>query len=472
MIAKLLAITVQHALAIVGVCCLLYSELALCQDDSPTELINRHEALQQAVREQDATLRRHDPVMAENLISLADTAAALNLHGEASSALERAIQIRRLNQGLFTDEQIPLYFSMLDSLLHIGNWDSINTTLDHVNWLLTDKMVSNQGQLVEQLIRLSEFHLLGVAGDAQEQQARHYRRASESLYLALNISEFVWGRHDPRRIDLHYSLAKHFYLQSAAIERSDETAYALRAVVPGSTWVRPRKVVQERHYRAGLNLLEKMRELLLETDNTESEAVAMVDLYIADWHLLFNQKRAGESYQQAFNALLDAGREADELNRLFASPQILPIATFHDSVSMALSATTGLALNDTDSVRHTEFDTHLIFQEWFASMPEVSFPIIAPTVGKRIFVDHYDTWLRFRLNSLFEVSRWVNGTYESHIGVIDEFEIVGADADTAVDLDYLNDRLHAVHFRPRLKNGVVLSSEGVLRFRATRLIAN
>ncbi|CAN0512053.1 unnamed protein product, partial [Discosporangium mesarthrocarpum] len=173
----------------------------------------------------------------ENLISLANTAAALNLHGEASSALERAIQIRRLNQGLFTDEQIPLYFSMLDSLLHIGNWDSINTTLDHVNWLLTDKMVSNQGQLVEQLIRLSEFHLLGVAGDAQEQQARHYRRASESLYLALNISEFVWGRHDPRRINLHYSLAKHFYLQSAAIERSDETAYALRAVVPGSTWV-------------------------------------------------------------------------------------------------------------------------------------------------------------------------------------------------------------------------------------------
>jgi len=269
---------------------------ALAQDPEQAERISRHNALQQQVREMEVTHGRHDPALVESLVSLADASAALNLHGEAGAVLERAIQIQRLNHGLFTAEQIPLYFSMLDSLVLTGDWDAVNTALDYVDWLVLKEQASDEDRIADQLIRLSEFHLLSVAGDRVEQQARHYRRASELLYMALNISEHTWGRHDPRRIDLHYSLAKHFYLQSAAVERGGDTAYALRAIVPGSNWVRPRRVVQGRYYHAGLRLLREMRDLLVERPEAAAESVAMADLYIADWHLLFNQERAEEAY--------------------------------------------------------------------------------------------------------------------------------------------------------------------------------
>lgn len=463
----------HRILLLAGVGSLLCASLALGQEDTgPSELIDRHEALQQLVRERETALGRHDVALVENLVSLADAAAALNLHGEASAVLERAIQIQRLNLGLFAEEQIPLYYSKLDSLVHVGDWDAVNSALDYVHWLLTEKQVSSETEIVEQMIRLSEFHLLSVAGDAVEEQANHYRRASELLYRALSVSEYVWGRHDPRRIDLHYSLAKHFYLQSAAIERGDKTGYNLRAIVPGSSWVRPRRVVQARYYQAGLRLFEDMRELLREKENTPAESIAMVDLYIADWHLLFNQERAGEAYTKAFMALLDAGREPTELNRLFASPQILPIATFHDTVDQALSVMAQSAPEGVELVGHGEITTHLSFQEWFESMPVVSFPLIAPAVGQLMRVDYFDTWLSFRLDSLNKVSRWVSGTYESHISVVDEFSVLNGESAEAVDLDYLDARLHSLRFRPRLEDGAARPSEGVLRFRAARTTAS
>lgn len=473
MIIELITNTVRRVRLIAAVGGLLWSGLALGQDDTArSEPINRYEALQQQVRQLEEAMGRHDPALVENLISLADAAAALNLHSEASTVLDRAIQIQRLNLGLFTAEQIPLYFSMLNSLVHVGDWDAVNTALDYMHWLLIDKQVSSDAEIVEQMIRLSEFHLLSVAGDAVQQQANHYRQASELLYFALNVSEYVWGRYDPRRIDLHYSLAKQMYLQSAAVERGDETAYALRAVVPGSSWVRPRKVVQTRYYLAGLRLLEDMREVLRENENASAESVAMVDLYVADWHLLFSQERAEEAYRKAFMALLDAGREPAELNRLFASPQILPIATFHDTVDQALCVMAQSAPEGVELVGHEEVTTHLSFQEWFESMPVVPFPLLAPAVGQFLRVEHYDTWLSFRLDSLNKVSRWVSGTYETRISVADEFNVLGGelggeDAE-GVDLDYLDDRLHSLFFRPRLEDGVARPFEGILRFRAAR----
>lgn len=460
--------SLRNILLISGVGGLLFSSMALSQEVFLDDLIDLHEALQQQVLEQEMALGRHDPALVESLVSLADASAALDLPGEAGTLLERAIQIQRVNLGLFAPEQIPLYFAMLENLVRLGEWNAVNTALDYLNWLLLDKRVSDETQIVERLTHLSEFHLLSVAGDAEAQQDRHYRRASELLYAALNVSEFVWGRYDPRRIDLHYSLAKLFYLQSAAIERGGEAAYALRAVAPGSNWVQPRRVAQARNYRAGLHLFEDMQVLLRESDNAPAEAVAMVDLYIADWHLLFNQERTEEAYRQAYTALLDAGKEPEVLNRLFDSPQILPIATFHHSVDLALAAASQSPLEGVELAGYREISTRLSFQEWFESMPVVPFPIVAPAVGQLAQVEHSDTWLHFRLDSLNKVSRWVSGTYESHISVVDEFNVISAENDETVNPGYLNERLHSLRFRPRLEDGVARPSEGVLRFRAAR----
>lgn len=449
---------------------LLHTLPSYAQNSDTADQLSRYEKLQQSVAELESTRGYYTPALIEELVSLADSAAALNLHAESSSILERAIQIQRRNLGLFTADQIPLYFDRMEHDAFVGNWVAVDQSLDYLFWLLLETQAGAEESIIDNLIRLSEFHLLGVAGDVLQQQANHYRKAETLTFLALKLSENVWKLSDSRRLDLYYSLVKQFYLQSAAIERGGDTGYALRAVVPGSTWVRPKRVVQSRLYQAGLILFSEMRGIVADSSDNPAEPLAMIDLYRADWDLLFNQPQAETNYQEAFEALLDAGSDADDLKQFFSRPQTLPIPIFFDSLSRALAAAASSESFSQNSAG-AETGNPMRFQDWFRSMPFVPFPATSPGLWQSLTADYTDTLLYFRLNSLEPVSRWARGTYRKRSGVVEEFDILG-EAETGetetqpIGLDYLNWRLHFLYFRPHLVNGLARPYEGALVYRA------
>lgn len=428
-------------------------------------LLAQHEQLEQQLTELESTLGRHDPALIEALSSLADSSALLSLYSEASALLSRSLQIQRLSLGLFTDEQIPLILTKMDIDAHAGDWKTVNESIDYVYWLLMGKNVSEGEELIDNLIWLSEFHLRGVVSDAADQQAHHYQQASKITYQALRIGEVSLGPHDPLLVDLHYSLVKQFYLQSAAVERGDNTAYALRAVVPGSKWVRPRRIVQPRYYSAGLRLLNDIGQIIAQSKEDTAESLAMVDLYTADWHLLFDQDQAEAAYRNAFLRLLEADVDTTELGLLFASPKILPIPTFHGTVSNAL--TSNYSAQTIQQTEHgNELNSYLNFQEWFDTMPVISFPIVAPSLGLAKPEQPTEIRLRFHLDSLNGISRWVGGRYRTNMSVAEEFDIFESDEHPGINMESLDKHLHLLHFRPRLEDGIARPWEGTLLYPA------
>jgi hypothetical protein len=316
--------------------------------------------------------------------------------------------------------------------------------------------------VVDYLIRLSEYHLLGVAGDATERQAGHFRQAEKLTSLALELSEDMWGRQDSRRIDLYYSMVKQLYLQSAALELGNHTTYALREIIPDVNIVRPKQVVQRSYYQQGLGLLREMREALVESDEKPAESLAMLELYTADWHLLFNNNRAKASYESAFDALLQAGVGKDQLNRLFSLPQILPVPQFFGSVARA--AVEWRTDFPAQGTINAGVEDPMVFRDWFSSMPFVPFPVTSPALEQSLTSAYTDTFLNIRLNTLQSVSRWVKGTYRTHAGIVEEYTVAGESTGQAVDSDYLDQRLHFLHFRPPMKNGNVRPFEGRLLY--------
>ena len=427
------------------------------------DLLAQREQLREQLTKLESSLGRHDPALIEILSSLADSSARLRLYSEASELFDRSLQIQRFNYGLFTADQIPLILAKMEIDALAGDWETLNGSIEYLRWLLLGKTVSAGESLINSLVRLSEFHLKGVIGDAADQQAHHYQQASEITYLALTISEQYWGPNDPRLVDLYYSLVKQVYLQSAAVERGDDTAYALRAVVPGSKWVRPRRIAQSRYYRAGLRLLGEMREIIALSKADSAQALAMVDLYTADWHLLFDQNRAEAAYMNAFVRLQEADIDTTELDLLFASPKILPIPAFHDSVANALASNNSVRTNQ-PAEQASESSTYLNFQEWLETMALISFPFNRETTRLANQEQLTEIRLRFRLDSLNDVSRWVGGRYRTNISVAESFDIFESDAGLDINMDALDQRLRLLHFRPRLENGVARPSEGTLLF--------
>lgn len=429
------------------------------------DLLAQRKKLQQQLTELESTLGQYDPALIETLSTLADFSALLNLFSEASTLRARSLQIQRVSLGLFTPEQIPLTLTKMETDERAGDWETVNESIDYLYWLLIEKNVSEGEALINSLIRLSEFHLRGVVGDTAALQAHHYQQAFKITYQALTISEELSGPHGHHLIDLHYSLVKQLYLQSAAVERGDDTAYALRAVVPRSKWVTPRRTAQSRYYRAGLQLLNDIRGIIAQSIEDPAESLAMVDLYVADWYLLFDQVRAEEAYRNAFAGLQSANVRITELDLLFATPKILPISTFHETVSAALINKQSVQSSqryETDN----KPDDFLYFKEWSDAMSVVSFPVSAgpPSFAKQEQLP--EIRLRFSLDSLNSVSHWVSGRYRTNISVARELNILEPDDQADINMEAFDEDLRLLHFRPRLESGIARPTEGTLFYQA------
>ncbi|PCI74172.1 MAG: hypothetical protein COB20_15430, partial [SAR86 cluster bacterium] len=398
------------------------------------DLLTQREQLQQQLTDLESTLGRYDPALIEILSSLADSSTPLNLFSEASTLLGRSLQIQRLSLGLFTPAQIPLILAKMEVDARAGDWETVNESMDYLYWLLIGKNVSEGEALVNSLIRLSEFHLRGVVGDTANLQAHHYQQAFKITYQALMVSEEFLGPDGPHLIDLHYSLVKQVYLQSAAVERGGDTAYALRAVVPRSKWVRPRRIAQSRYYRAGSELLSDIREIIAQSYEGPAESLAMVDLYVADWHLLFDQGQAEAAYMNAFTGLQAAGVGTAELNLLFSTPKILPIPAFHSTVSTALTG-------NQSAEQGKEPESSLYYKQWLDAMSVVSLPVIARSPGLAKQEQLPEIRLRFSLDSLSNVSHWVNGRYRTNMSVAKEFDIIEPDENSGFYIEVLDEDL-------------------------------
>ena len=427
------------------------------------DLLAQREQLQQQLAELESTLGQYDPALIEILSSLADSSALLNLFSEASTLRGRSLQIQRVSLGLFTPEQIPLILAKMEIDERAGDWKTVNESMDYLYWLLIDKSVSEGESLIKSLIRLSEFHLRGVLGDTADLQAHHYQQAYKITFQALTISEESFGAYGPQLIDLHYSLLKQLYLQSAALERGGDTAYALRAVVPRSKWVTPRRTAQSRYYRTGLQLLNNIRAIIAQRNEYPEESLAMVDLYAADWHLLFDQVDAEEAYMKAFAGLQEADVCITELDLLFAAPKILPIPAFHETVSAALTSNqtiqSGILVENGN-----EPEGSLYFNGWFDAMSVVSFPVITRSTSLAKQEQLPKIRLRFSLDSLNSVSHWISGRYRTNISVAKELNILESDDQTDINMETFDEDLRLLHFRPRLENGIACPAEGTLLY--------
>jgi hypothetical protein len=224
--------------------------------------------------------------------------------------------------------------------------------------------------------------------------------------------------------------------------------------------------VQARYYRAGLRLFEEVQESFAESADNPQEFLAMVALYRADWQVLFNEEEASNSYQAAYDGLIESGFDPDAANQLFSRPQVLPIPVFHTSGEQALAA---VQSSESGAPSANVVTADAVIRDWFDSMPAVLFPRTAPDLQASVTNDYSELQLQFELNSLNRVSRWVQGTYLTHLGVVDEFDMLREPDGQSVDRQFLNRRLHFMHFRPRLKNGVAHPFEGTLLFRAANV---
>jgi len=260
---------------------------------------------------------RYSFELIEPLHTLALTQFRANLFSAAESSIDWAIQIARFRDGLYTPIQHPLQQTAIEIELFSGNWEKLNKKLEHYAWLISKQQnVSTRSQL-DQTRWLADIHLRAFQSNPSDERAAHLIKGT---YLREGLVQYAQAARlsdGPLYADLLFELALAYRHEVDAIRSGGSTSYQLRRLIPGTDIIQARRDAIARRYRVGLEKLEMLLSLVESESIFDQEAAVMANLYIADWHRLFNKRNAHEaSIERALATLSQTESNAQTLAAL------------------------------------------------------------------------------------------------------------------------------------------------------------
>lgn len=439
-----------------------YIGIAFGQVDDGSDALDDLARARALLSEQQDRFGAMDARLIEPIEQLADQLIALNQFQEAHGLLDRAIQITRVEGGLYTELQRPLLSKKVNNLANRGEWDNARDNMEHLFWLYAEKSTHLDQDLVEDLLQLSRLHLRGLAEDSSARQGYHFRRSAQIRWIALGVAKSLWGETDERLAPIVYEQLRQLHLQTAALWRGGGTSYALRQVAPGSSIMQDRSDVDELFYVTGLGLLNDLHGIYAQGEAVNPEGIAMSNVYLADWHILYGRAElAMETYRQAYQELLAVGIESQLLDEFFAQPLVIPDTGFYADVEAAVVAQRNKIVTENNGNNAS----YLSFNEWSAAMPNVRNPL-ASQIPEEQDRDSNFALFSFSLAGVNKVSRWYSHRFVSTINMIEQAELLSHYLDSPSEDEelVLLDKLNRLTFRPKLVGGEPQQVSGRLKY--------
>lgn len=401
-----------------------------------------------------------DSRLMEPLEQLADVLMQLNQFDEAHAMLDRAMQIARVEDGLYTEIQRPLLEKKIENFANRGDWDSAKENMEHLLWLYTNKSIQIDQVLITDLLELSRWHLRALAEDNSALQGYHFNQSSRIRWLALGVAETLWGKTDERLVPMIYEQLRQFHLQTVALWRGGSTSYSLRQIAPGSGIIRDRSDVNESFYLTGIGLIDNLFSIYAESESPNLEAIAMTNVYLADWHILFNEPQAAtDTYRQAYQELLASGVDAALANEFFSQPMVIPDTEFYANVEAAVAA----QRNRMVTVDEGNSDAYLSFSEWSAALPNVRSPIPGNATDSEVANSNFALF-SFSLAGVNKVSRWYSHRFSSTVSMIQQAELLSQYLQSPSEESQLLEKLNSLTFRPKLVDGGPQQATGRIKY--------
>lgn len=380
---------------------------------------------------------------------------------EAHTVLNHVIQITRVSEGLYSQTQLPFLVRRIENLGNLRDWEEARESMEHLSWLLSRNENVIDEVLIESMVNLADLHLWGVADDFARMQGFHFKAAERINNLAIRAAATAWGENDRRLPAIIYKAVIQKYLQAVAVDVGGSTGLSLRAYSSTGA-ARSRSDARILRYYSGLRLLDSIRRVYANQEPPDLEGLALAEMYVADWQVLFANPDASEiAYKRSNDLLLLAGIEQSAINEFFQQPKMLPAPEFLASFDEAISP---LADSEQADLAHSTIPT-LNFKQWSASF---TYAVALVEYGVYPDFDNEDdefAMFSFNLSGLEVVTRWYRGQYKKSISVAQDLQLLDQQFFQPVDWEELEHRIKEVRFRPKLVNGIPQTVNTTLLYR-------
>lgn len=441
------------------------------------DALNEVELSRNLLETTETEMGRHALGLVEPIEQLADHLMTLNQFAEADDLLDRAIQITRFHNGLHTPAQIALLTKRIDNLANRQAWDDAREQMEYLFGYYQRIPLELNENLIDNYLVLAEQHMRGASEDSGLERSSHLIRVYQLNWAMITTASRLFGSDSPQLAPYLYRQAQQFYLfkkdfdaggrerampivghitgVALAEERDgggarEHSRTITRRVEAGFTegWGRTieNNEIRDFFYEEGLILLEQIRDIY---EALDPEGRAMSELYVADWHNLFDSGDAAVTgYENAFAALIESGASNDEVNALFNQPRILPLQQFHASMD---DAAANLSLSP----------SQLLLEEWLGTIPTIQSPLSSfdRSEGNSTYA-----LFSFELAADNESSFFYKNRYKRTVGTASEVELVEGFKGIDEGSEKALERLEQLRFRPKMIEGKPVQSSNFLRY--------
>lgn len=284
----------------------------------------------------------NDPRLVAPLLQAAEQSSARQQYGRADAALERARDITRSNEGLYTRSQSPILLRQAENHIDAGNWAAARKLQDHLVWLFGNRFPGEDEATIEELQALSQSHMRGVESDGAAHRVWHFVHALYCNRLAIAIADRIWPENEPRKAELFHGQLEILYTRASHAMGKDILSLALQDAerFSGSRILGlSEKLTLGDIRKSGIHYLERMRQFFGGENVRDIEGRGMVALYAANWASLFGREaEAADFHAESSRLLQTAGVPQESIGELTGHPLFRTGLEFHATANGALQA--------------------------------------------------------------------------------------------------------------------------------------
>lgn len=378
-------------------------------------------------------------------------ALRLGDYAKAERSLLDAIQVIKVNQGLYSTDQLrPLQY-LIEAQLTLGEWHSAETQIEYFQWINVRNYRDSIFTYLNGTEALSGLLLASSANVNNPHSVSHLVAAKNLNWQAVNAIEQTFGPNSLELAPWLYRIVLNHYYQSTMIRRRGLSNHSFKSdnseIVSG--WTMRHNETLNMSYRIGKELLDRIQGLFAHHaayhEEISNDATALATVYQGDWELLFgNHEKALDHYRFAYQNLLQSGRSETQVDRFFDRPVSLPAPN--------------LQIHWPDQLTDDDNEP-LQFFAWSPMYPSASRP--AEPRGDAMAMDARQTALvRFDLTPSADDEPSDKELAETNLS-LDNLQILSTTPDNELTREQARVYISLLQFRPRLVSGTPVKLENI-----------
>ena len=298
----------------------------------------------------------YDPATGEYLLSVGLVYQNAGRHEEAVDAFTRAMQIKRVNEGLQSTGQLLILEQLIKSNIANADWEEVDRNYQQLLWIHKRNYDPGDPRLLPVVDTVGRWKLKAYKENLLDSSALRVIGESEKLFQdTIGILERQYGENDPRLINPLYgrALTNYQYAIEVANTPQDEfhgagsptrTQVVCRTIptpnggarricntirVPDPSYYASQS--SNKDFALGQRIVavgKALKQIVQIHENNpelpkDSHARALV--HLGDWNLLRGKKTtAYKNYKAAYALLADGDEHQQAIAELFGKPQNLP----------------------------------------------------------------------------------------------------------------------------------------------------